>query len=145
MAIIKEVRVRILSTIENLDSAGLVDGDAEITESSACGYLHVFDGEYLITYVEEQDSQRITTEIRLSGDRVRVCRTGAIESDMEFCEGTSHSSVYSVGPYKFDIEINTRKIRSSIGECGGRLDLIYGMRIGGADKNARMKIELTTV
>lgn len=144
MATVKEARLHITSTIENLDAAGLPEGETEKNETRAVGYLHLIDGTVLLTYKEEQEGGSITTEVKYSDGRARVIRHGALESDIEFAEGTSHSSVYAVGPYKFDIDVNTKKIRCTLSECGGRLDLIYDMKIGGAQKSARMRIEVST-
>ena len=71
---------------------------------------------------------------------MRVKRSGAIESDLYFKEGESHSSIYSVPPYKFDATGRARRIRTELNDCGGRIDLLYNMKIGGAEKSARMKI-----
>lgn len=142
MNLIKEADVKVRSVIDNLDSAGLAEGDSEITESSAVGYLHVLDGVTLITYVEESEGSRVTTEVKCSGESVRVVRHGSIESDMELTVGSTHESLYAVGPYKFDVAVSAKKIRNSLGADGGRLDLIYDMKIGGAQKSVRMKIEV---
>ena len=144
MKIIKEADIKVRSAIDNLDASGLVDGDSEITESSAVGYLHVLDEVTLLTYVEEQENgARVTTEIKCDGDSVRVLRHGDIESDMMLAVGAPHDSIYAVGPYKFDITVNAKKIRNSLTENGGRLALIYSMEIGGAKKDVRMNIEVS--
>ncbi len=143
MNIIKESEITVRSVIDNLDSAGLPEGESEVTESRALGYLHILDGITLITYVEcAEDGTETTTEIKCEGDTVRVLRRGAIESDIMLTKGVTHASLYSVVPYKFDIEVTAKKIRSSLGESGGRLDLIYDMTIGGAKKSIRMKIDV---
>lgn len=143
MAVVKEAEILVISTIENLDSSGIVEDDAERTESRARGYLHIFDDGILITYVEEQEGGTITSEVRCTDGLVRVVRRGAIESNMEFREGESHSSVYSVGPYKFDAVIKTRRIRNNIGADGGRLDLFYNMKIGGAEKSSKLSLTVS--
>ena len=74
------------------------------------------------------------------GERVRVCRHGAIESDLLFSPGVAHTSVYGAVPYTFDMRIYTRKIRGSIGERGGVLDIFYDMEIGGAKKSVKMTV-----
>ena len=142
MAIIKEVDVKVVSVIDNLDSAGLADGESERTESSAVGYIHIFDGEQLLTYAEEQQGQKTVTEIKIKDGSVRVIRRGAIESDMFFDEGSAHKSLYTLAPYKFDAEVRTKKIRGGFDADGGKLTLIYDMSIGGADKSVRMSIEI---
>ncbi len=144
MKVIKEAEVKVRSVIDNLDSAGLVEGESEAAESLSQGYLHVIDDVTLITYVEEQENIRVTTEIRCQGDCVRIVRSGSIESKMELRVGVAHESLYSVKPYEFDMSVVAKKIRNSLGADGGRLDLIYDMTIGGVKKNVRMKIEVLT-
>ena len=144
MAVIKEAEIRIVSVIENLSPSGIPEGEAERAESSATGYLHLTDGATFVTYTEMTDGGKIVSEVRSEADTVKVIRRGAIESEMHFREGTSHSSVYSVGPYSFDAEVSTRRIRRELSAEGGRIELFYNMRIGGADKSARMKIWIST-
>ena len=145
MTTIREARIGVFSVIENLDSAGLTDGEPEKNESSFTGYLHVFDDAVLITYTETQDSATVTSEIKCEGNRVRVLRRGAIVSDMLFTEGEAHKSVYTVAPYSFDAEVTAKKVRCEIGKDGGKLHILYNMRIGGADKKCRMTITVNPI
>lgn len=142
--IIKEVKIKIESTIQNLDSVGLADGDAERTGTEGVGYYHFDKDKILITYCEDTEGGRLTSEILVSDGAVRVKRGGAIESDMEIREGFTDHSVYSVPPYKFDMEITGKRVRLELSEEGGKIDLRYSMRIGGADKSASMKIWILT-
>ena len=141
MAFIKEKKFTVSSVIENLLPSGLVDGAPERTVIKPDGFLKVCDGEYNISYSEATEGGRVVTDIVISEKSVRVKRAGAVESDMYFEEGVSHSSLYSVPPYSFDAVVTTRKIRNSMTRDGGRVDIFYTMKIGGADKNVRMKIE----
>ena len=141
MAIIKEKKFIISSVIENLLPSGLVDGEAEKTEISPDGFLKISDGGYEITYSEFTEGGKVVSTITVTENTVRVKRVGAVESDMLFEEGTLHTSLYGVPPYSFDVEIMTKKIRNNMTRESGRLDIHYKMKIGGADKNVRMKIE----
>ena len=145
VTVINEVKIKIESVIENLDSAGLPDGEAERSVSECDGFLRYSDGESVITYSESGEGGSVSSEIRYKDGEATVKRTGAIESELRFKEGMTHHSLYSVVPYKFDAEVYTRKIRASLGECGGTLDLFYNMKIGGAEKSARMKIWIQTI
>lgn len=145
MTVINEVKIKIESVIENLDSAGLPDGESEKSVSECEGFLRYSDGEAVITYSESGEGGSVTSEIRYKDGEATVKRTGAIESELCFREGATHHSLYSVVPYKFDAEVYTKKIRASLGECGGTLDLFYNMKIGGAEKSARMKIWIQTI
>lgn len=142
--IIKEAKIKMESTIQNLDSVGLADGDPERTGTEGVGYYHFDKDKILITYCEDTEGGRVTSEIFVTGDAVRVKRTGAIESDMEIKEGFTDRSVYSIPPYKFDMEITGKRIRSELSENGGRIDLRYSMKVGGAEKSAGMKIWILT-
>ncbi len=138
---LSEVTVKVTSIIENLDSYGLADGESERTESLARGYYHVYDdGRRLVTYAECGEGGSVTTEIEISGRRVTVSRKGAIESRIEFAEGKTDISVYSIPPYRFDAEVKTKKMLVDLRDDKGRLELSYNMKIGGAEKSAVMKI-----
>ena len=141
MAVIKEKKIKMSSVIENLLPSGLTDGEPEKTETAVDGFLKISDGEYAISYVEITESGRVAADIFITERSVRVKRAGAIESDMLFEEGLSHSSVYAVPPYSFDAEIYTKRIRNEMTRDGGKLDIFYTMKIGGADKKVRMRIE----
>ncbi len=138
---LSEVTVKVTSIIENLDSYGLKDGEPERTESLSAGYYHIYDdGRRLVTYAENTDSGALTTEIEVFRGTVTVSRKGAIESRMEFAEGKTHTSVYSIPPYRFDAEVKTRRLVSELYDGKGRIELKYNMKIGGAEKSATMKI-----
>lgn len=142
MAVIKEKKIKLSSVIENLLETGLADGEPERSEETADGFLKLGDdGVMTISYVRVEDSSRVATDIVITCDTVRVTRGGDLRSDMLFSEGTRYTSLYEVPPYSFDAEIYTRKIRRAMDKDGGRIDIFYTMRIGGADKNVRMRIE----
>ncbi len=135
--------VKIKSRIENLDSSGLPEGDIERTEAKAEGYYHYSsDGDIIITYSEENEGQRVESEIVCRGGSVTVRRQGATESEFMFSEGVLHRSLYRVPPYAFDAEIMPKRVRVTLCESGGGVDLFYNMKIGGADKAVRMTIDL---
>ena len=135
-----KVKVKIESTIENLDSAGLVDGDAEKTVTESNGTYRFGEGEAFLNFNEESEGGKIRTEITCLGNSVTVRRDGAIESRMHFSEGESHRSLYIIPPYQFESIVTAKRVRVNLTADGGEIDLVYRMNIGGADKNARMKI-----
>ena len=134
------VKIKIESIIENLDSSGLIDGDAEKSVSEAMGIYRFYDGEAFINFSEQTEGGKARTEIKCLGGTVTVRRDGAIESYMHFSEGESHHSVYTIAPYRFDATVTSKRVRIDLNSEGGEIDLVYNMTIGGADKNARMKI-----
>ncbi|MBQ7356910.1 MAG: DUF1934 domain-containing protein [Clostridia bacterium] len=142
--VIKEAKIKIESVIQNLDAVGLADGDPERSSNEGVGYYHFDEEKILITYSEQTEGGRLTSEVLVTGGAVRVRRSGAIESDMEIREGVTDHSVYSIPPYKFDMEISGRRVRLRLDCDGGEIDLSYSMKIGGAEKSARMKIWIQT-
>ena len=143
MKIIKEADIKISSRIENVTEPGTTGGDIERSEVKAIGFYHyVSGGKVLITYSEQIEGEEINTEVECFDKEVRVKRSGSVESDFCFVEGITHRSLYTVNPYKFDAEIMPKRVRVQLGCEGGEIDLFYSMRIGGADKNVRMKIEI---
>ena len=138
----KEVKIYIESTVEEIDDAGLTES-SEKTESSAIGKIEGVDGEIRISYSETEEGVTTNTLVRASDDEVTVRRDGGVEYEFLFKEGAKTTSVYCVPPYSFDSEIYTRKIRSSITEEEGEISLFYDMTIGGAKKRVRMKIKVT--
>lgn len=140
MVKITEVKIKIESSIENLDFSGLPDGDVERNVSEADGFYRFSEDEITLTYAEENEGGRAESEIIYKNGYVVVKRRGAIESELRFEEGVSHSSIYSVPPYKFDATVSAKRVRVGLTPDGGKIDLLYSMKIGGAEKNARMKI-----
>lgn len=124
-----------------MTSSGLVDGEPECTEIIVDGFLKISEGVIVITYTENTEGGRIAADITLTEASVTVTRRGAVVSEMVFSERESHKSLYQVPPYSFDTEIYTKKIRNNMTRDGGRVDIFYTMKIGGAEKSVRMKIE----
>ena len=137
---INRVKVKIESSIEDLNDAGLPEGDIERDTVEADGFYRYDGGDIHLSYSEEREGGRIRTEIISVGGGVRVVRSGAVDSNMYFSEGESHSSIYTVPPYSLDATVYTRRIRLELDSEGGRIDLLYNIKIGGADRSARMKI-----
>jgi uncharacterized beta-barrel protein YwiB (DUF1934 family) len=137
---LKKVKLRIESVIENLSSEGLPDGDPEKSVSECFGSLHITDSRVSVTYTEKNEGGEIRSEIICIDGSVTVIRSGAIESELCFIEGETHRSIYSIPPYKFDAEIKAKRVRVDISETNGSIDLLYNMTVGGAEKAARMKI-----
>ena len=141
MAIIKEMNIRFSSVIENLSPMGLAEGEAEKTEISAEGFFYIHDDRYEISFREETEGGAVFSDITVRDTEITLKRRGAIVSDMRFAEGECDRSLYQVPPYSFDTEIRTKKIRNGLTGDGGSVAIFYEMKIGGADKSVRMKIE----
>ena len=122
-------------------SVGVAEG-FERCENEYTALFAERGGVMRISYVENSEGGEIKSDITLTDGRVRVRRTGAIESDFLFVEGERTTSLYKIPPYAFDAEINTKKIRNNLTRFGGKLTIIYDMTVGGAEKCVRMTITL---
>lgn len=135
-----DVTVKIESSIENLDGCGLPEGEPERTFSETVGRYKFSEQSAILLYHENNDGGAVRSEISYKDETLTVKRSGAIESNLQFKEGEIHRSLYCIPPYQFDAEVKPRRIRVGLDEQGGAIDLIYNMKIGGAEKSARMKI-----
>ena len=85
------------------------------------------EGRYTISYEESELTglEGTTTVVRVDGPRVTLLREGSINSQMVFEEGQRHLSMYET-PYG---SILTRRMRSTLGEAGGDLEIDYAIEI----------------
>ena len=128
------------SVIDNLSDAGLPEGEPEINIFTTDGALSVYDSGYLLRFTEVQDGGEAHTNLYITKENVRLVKSGTITSEMRFSEGEIFNTLYCVGPYSFDMSVRTKKIRNSLTDEGGEIQLIYSMNVGGQKKNVRMKI-----
>lgn len=137
---ISRVKIRIESIIDNLDENGLPDGESEKSVTLHDGvYRYTGDGAR-ISYKEKTEGGEIENEILVFENLVTVRKWGAIISDLAFREGESQGSIYQVPPYRFECEVRARRVTTELSAVGGRINLVYNMKIGGAEKSAIMKI-----
>ncbi len=141
MAIIKEMKFYISSSIDNLTKEGLADGEPERNDITVEGFYKISDEGYEITYSEMTEGGKVVSDIIITASSVTVKRRGAVDSEMVFSEGLLHKSLYTVSPYSFDAEVLTKRIRNGLTKDGGRIDIFYNMKIGGADKAVKMRID----
>ena len=128
------------SVIDNLTDAGLPDGDPEINIFTTDGTLAIGERGMKLAFSETEEGQTTTSTLFITDSGILLMKRGAVESDLRFTEGEATRSIYHVGPYSFDMDIRTKRIRNSLTENGGEVQLIYSMNIGGQEKNVRMKI-----
>ena len=137
---ISRVNIKIESIIDNLDDSGLADGESEKNITTVDGIYHYDGSGARISYKEENESGRSESEILVFSDAVKVSRHGAIESVLFFKEGETHSSIYRIPPYRFEAEVSAKRVTIELCPTGGRINLVYNMKIGGAEKSAIMRI-----
>ena len=137
----KFVKITVHSVIENVDERGIPEDEPEISISTHSGSLRD-EGEILhLGYTEEGEGGNVECHIVIYPDGgVSLSRRGAIVSDILFKEGEECHTVYSIPPYKFDMTVYTKRVRSDMSAEGGILRLLYSMNVGGQEKKVQMKI-----
>lgn len=133
-------RVTVRSFVENLDDFGLCESTESDTFTEAA-LISEKDGVTTLVYEQKTEGGSYENILTLDGETVRLQRSGDIGGVMEFAEGKTTKTVYTVLPFSFDAEIETKKIRSTLCESGGTVELCYLLTIGGAKK--RMRLSLT--
>ena len=88
-------------------------------------------GGYTISYEESELTglEGTTTRLHIDGGRVTLLREGSINSQMVFEEGRRHLSMYETPYGSLSVGINTRRMRSTVGEAGGDLEIDYAIEI----------------
>lgn len=143
---LKRVNLKIESKIENLNEQGAPEGEAELSSQSHTGAMKISGGEISLSYRENTEGGSVFSDILLhESGAITVRRSGAIDSTMHFDENEEFNTVYSLPPYKFDMNVKTKRIKSSLSLFGGVIEIDYSMSVGGAEKNVNMKIEVSEV
>ena len=70
-----------------------------------------------------------TTRLHIQKGKVTLLREGSINSQMVCEEGRRHLSMYETPYGALSIGINTRRMRSTVGEAGGDLEIDYAIEI----------------
>jgi len=88
-------------------------------------------GGYTISYQESELTglEGTTTKLHIDGGKVTLLREGSINSQMVFEEGRRHLSMYETPYGALSIGVNTRRMRSTLGEAGGDLEIDYAIEI----------------
>ena len=88
-------------------------------------------GGYTVSYQETELTglEGTTTRVCIDGGRVTLLREGNTNSQMVFEEGRRHLSMYETPYGALSIGVNTKRMRSTLGEAGGDLEIDYAIEI----------------
>ena len=89
------------------------------------------EGEYTLSYQESELTGLEGTLTTFQGEqgRITLMRIGEVNSQMVFEEGRRHLSMYDTPYGALAIGVNTRRMRSSLGEHGGDIEIDYAIEI----------------
>jgi len=96
---LKKVKLKIYSYIDNLDASSLPEGEREISETEHSGAMKLSRGEISLSYRETTEGGSVFSDILVhESGAVTVRRSGAIDSTMHFDEKEAYNTVYSLTP-----------------------------------------------
>ena len=89
------------------------------------------EGGLLLSYQETALTglEGTTTTFEARGPQVILSRTGSVNSQMVFEEGKQHTSLYETPFGELAIDIQTSRLRHSLTEQGGLMDLRYSISV----------------
>lgn len=88
-------------------------------------------GEMILSYQESELTglEGTTTTFEIRGPQVILSRTGGVNSQMVFEEGKQHTSLYETPFGELAVDIQTSRLRHSLTERGGLMDLCYSISV----------------
>lgn len=103
----------------------------DVVELVTAGRLVREGSSYTLSYQESELTglEGTTTRVHIDGGRVTLLREGNTNSQMVFEEGRRHLSMYETPYGALSIGVNTRRMRSTVGEAGGELEIDYAIEI----------------
>lgn len=89
------------------------------------------EGSFTVSYEETELTglEGTTTVLHIDGPKVTLLREGTVNSQMVFEEGRRHLSMYETPYGALSVGINTRRMKSTLGEGGGDLEIDYAIEI----------------
>ena len=89
------------------------------------------EGRLVLSYQESELTglEGTTTTFEIQGPQVILSRTGSVNSQMVFEEGKQHTSLYKTPFGELAIDIRTSRLRHSLTERGGLVDLQYSISV----------------
>lgn len=108
------------------------DMEPDSIELMTEGHLEMTgDGGIILSYQESELTglEGTTTAFEIRGPQVTLTRTGGVNSQMVFEEGKQHTSLYETPFGELAIDIQTSRLRHSLTERGGLMDLRYSISV----------------
>ena len=89
------------------------------------------EGWLVLSYQESELTglEGTTTTFEVRGPQVILSRTGSVNSQMVFEEGKQHTSLYETPFGELAIDVQTSRLRHSLTERGGLMDLRYSISV----------------
>lgn len=105
--------------------------DPETIELVTEGTLEQTENGWKISYEESELTglQGVKTTFMVEGKTVTLVRNGKLNSQMVFCEGESHDSLYQTEFGTLMLTVCATKVEANLDWDGGAIDLCYHIEI----------------
>ena len=142
MATVRQTDLTVRSVITHLDASGRPEGEDEITELRVgASVSSEADGTVRLFYYEDAEGDRTVCSVTVTPTAVTVQRRGASVADMRFSDEECRGQ-YAVGPYAFPMVIRTRRIRQTLVNGRGTVDVFYDMELGADSRRVHLRMTL---
>jgi uncharacterized beta-barrel protein YwiB (DUF1934 family) len=107
------------------------DIEDDVIELVTSGTLSQDETGYQLSYKESELTglEGTTTTFQVEHDRITLVRLGQINSQMVFEEGQKHISMYETPYGAMTVGVAARRVRSTLGETGGNIEINYALEI----------------
>ena len=131
---------------EEFEDSPLDDGAERIEQVTLASYSDD-GGRVTITYDDSEvlDTPQTTTQVTFSKAEpglISIVRSGGLSGMIVIEEGRHHTGDYRIGPYSLPVAFYGKRVKNTLKDGEGKLELDYTVEIGGADAQ-RTKMTLT--
>ena len=107
------------------------NADPDTMELVTAGRLEREGNSYTLSYQESELTglEGTLTTFQIEPERITLMRVGEFNSQMVFQPGRRHFSMYETPYGSLSVGILTRRMRSTLGEAGGDLEIDYAIEI----------------
>ena len=105
-----------------------LDGEEAVIELATEGMLREFDGEYIITYSEDQtiEGSKIKTQLAVKDNNTIILeRRGDLNSRLVITEGERNNCLYAIPQGSMTLGIYGKSVKADMTEHGGKVTMNY--------------------
>ncbi len=118
---------KVLIKIKGTQGAG---DDQSVIELSTEGVMRYFEGEYVLTYSEDQtvEGGKIKTQLTVQdGKRIILERKGDLNSRLIITEGERNQCLYAIPQGSLALGIYGKEVKCDMTEKGGKIKMSYSI------------------
>lgn len=117
-----------------------IDGKTDTIEETACGSYYEKNGKQYIIYKAVNEGGTISSMIKIDGEEMVIKRSGEVSSSMTYRADRKSRFMYNLPYGSLEMEIDTQRLVTRLGERGGTVELMYTLTVQGEKYFNDMKI-----